>query len=88
MQDLKLCCAYSCAPVMDSFKTLYDDKEKDKDKDKAASTAKSNNFLCFGRRLVMGPPENRVYMVISIVLATVPSVSFIISTYPLGSLAR
>eukprot|EP00656_Telonema_subtile_P038737 TRINITY_DN43934_c0_g1_i3.p1 TRINITY_DN43934_c0_g1~~TRINITY_DN43934_c0_g1_i3.p1 ORF type:complete len:312 (+),score=77.03 TRINITY_DN43934_c0_g1_i3:138-1073(+) len=40
-----------------------------------------NNSLCCGRRLVMGPAANRIYMVVSVVLATVPSITFVISTW-------
>eukprot|EP00658_Telonema_sp_P-2_P083729 TRINITY_DN9144_c0_g1_i1.p1 TRINITY_DN9144_c0_g1~~TRINITY_DN9144_c0_g1_i1.p1 ORF type:complete len:378 (-),score=59.35 TRINITY_DN9144_c0_g1_i1:394-1443(-) len=61
-QDLKLCCAYSCAPVSDEI------------------IPGSSTLLC-GDRVLMGPGENRPYMAISLLLATVPSVTFVISTW-------
>lgn len=40
-----------------------------------------NNTLCCGNRCIMGPAENRIYMLISIVLATVPCVTYVYSTW-------
>lgn len=66
-EDLKLCCAYSCAPVMDPL-----------------PGAKSNNYFCCGPFkgiCVMGPPENRMYVLLAVMLATVPSITFVYSTW-------
>jgi len=46
-----------------------------------AKDFKGNNTLCCDGALVLGPTNNRPYMVISIVLATLPSISFVYSTW-------
>merc|ERR1712166_505749 len=61
-EDLKVCCAYSCAPIP---------KESHPGK----------NTICCGDRCVLGPPDNRMYMLISFSLATVPSGTFVYSTW-------
>merc|ERR1712166_1235368 len=60
-EDLKLCCAYSCAPIVDSFK--------------------AKNTICCAGRCIMGPANNRVYMLVSFSFATVPSATFVYSTW-------
>jgi len=63
-EDLKLCCAYSCAPAMDPL-----------------PGARSKNSFCCGRICILGPAENRLYVVLTVLLATVPSISFVLSTW-------
>lgn len=43
--------------------------------------AKSKNSFCFGGVCVMGPAENRLYVTLAALLATVPSISFVFSTW-------
>merc|ERR1712028_184538 len=66
-EDLKVCCAYSCAPVREPYLS--------------GGEGSGKNTICCAGRGIMGPADNRMYMLISFSLATVPSGTFVYSTW-------